>query len=184
MWFTQSRVHSQLFMRFAGDKDLILMQKGTDDFKILITTPGGIALKINFMHVLEVKLGWEMTKQDLTSTMGRYCILFSTIDGRHAVTLTQELQIEKVADAVYGPDRAAIPAVHTPPSDLSAEASARCEEKVSQKQFMRLMAAWRPYAFRIGSSSTVGVEGHAPTELDWQALCIILPISTGSASWG
>jgi hypothetical protein len=33
---------------------------------------------------------------------------FSTIDGRHAVTLTQELQIEKVADAVYGPDRAAI----------------------------------------------------------------------------
>jgi hypothetical protein len=43
---------------------------------------------------------------------------FSTIDGRHAVTLTQELQIEKVADAVYGPDRAAIPAVHTPPSDL------------------------------------------------------------------
>jgi hypothetical protein len=26
---------------------------------------------------------------------------FSTIDGRHAVTLTQELQIEKVADAVY-----------------------------------------------------------------------------------
>jgi hypothetical protein len=30
-------------MRFAGDKDLILMQKGTDDFKILITnTPGGI----------------------------------------------------------------------------------------------------------------------------------------------
>jgi hypothetical protein len=55
--FTQSRVHSQLFMRFAGDKDLILMQKGTDDFKILITnTPGGIALKINFMHVLEVKL--------------------------------------------------------------------------------------------------------------------------------
>jgi hypothetical protein len=48
-------------MRFAGDKDLILMQKGTDDFKILITTPGGIALKINFMHVLEVKLGWEMT---------------------------------------------------------------------------------------------------------------------------
>jgi hypothetical protein len=60
MWI-QSRVHSQLFMRFAGDKDLILMQKGTDDFKILITTPGGIALKINFMHVLEVKLGWEMT---------------------------------------------------------------------------------------------------------------------------
>jgi hypothetical protein len=54
--FTQSRVHSQLFMRFAGDKDLILMQKGTDDFKILINTPGGIALKINFMHVLEVKL--------------------------------------------------------------------------------------------------------------------------------
>jgi hypothetical protein len=44
--FTQSRVHSQLFMRFAGDKDLILMQKGTDDFKILITnTPGG-ALKL------------------------------------------------------------------------------------------------------------------------------------------
>jgi hypothetical protein len=40
MWI-QSRVHSQLFMRFAGDKDLILMQKGTDDFKILITTPGG-----------------------------------------------------------------------------------------------------------------------------------------------
>jgi hypothetical protein len=69
--FTQSRVHSQLFMRFAGDKDLILMQKGTDDFKILITnTPGGIALKINFMHVLEVKLGWEMTKQDLTSDYG------------------------------------------------------------------------------------------------------------------
>jgi hypothetical protein len=66
--FTQS--HSQLFMRFAGDKDLILMQKGTDDFKILITTPGGIALKINFMHVLEVKLGWEMTKQDLTSDYG------------------------------------------------------------------------------------------------------------------
>jgi hypothetical protein len=57
--FTQSRVHSQLFMRFAGDKDLILMQKGTDDFKILITNTGGIALKINFMHVLEVKLGWE-----------------------------------------------------------------------------------------------------------------------------
>jgi hypothetical protein len=66
--FTQSRVHSQLFMRFAGDKDLILMQKGTDDFKIL-TNPG-IALKINFMHVLEVKLGWEMTKQDLTSDYG------------------------------------------------------------------------------------------------------------------
>jgi hypothetical protein len=67
--FTQSRVHSQLFMRFAGDKDLILMQKGTDDFKILITNTGGIALKINFMHVLEVKLGWEI-KQDLTSDYG------------------------------------------------------------------------------------------------------------------
>jgi hypothetical protein len=40
---------------------------------------------------------------------------FSTIDGRHAVTLTQELQIEKV-DAVYGPDRAAIPAVHPLPA--------------------------------------------------------------------
>jgi hypothetical protein len=93
--FTQSRVHSQLFMRFAGDKDLILMQKGTDDFKILITnTPGGIALKINFMHVLEVKLGWEMTKQDLTSDYGSILHNFSTIDGRHAVTLTQELQIE------------------------------------------------------------------------------------------
>jgi hypothetical protein len=92
--FTQSRVHSQLFMRFAGDKDLILMQKGTDDFKILITTPGGIALKINFMHVLEVKLGWEMTKQDLTS-LWVDTAYFSTIDGRHAVTLTQELQIEK-----------------------------------------------------------------------------------------
>jgi hypothetical protein len=40
---------------------------------------------------------------------------------------------------------------------------------VSQKQFMRplMMAAGVSYAFRIGSSSTVGVEGHAPTELDW-----------------
>jgi hypothetical protein len=46
-----------------------------------------------------------------------------------------------VADAVW-PDRA-IPAVHTLPATWSAEASARCEEKVSQKQFMRLMmAAW------------------------------------------
>jgi hypothetical protein len=38
------------------------------------------------------------------------------------------------------------------------------------------MMAGVSYAFRIGSSSTVGVGGHAPTELDWQALCIILPI--------
>jgi hypothetical protein len=68
------------------------------------------------MHVLEVKLGWEMTKQDLTSDYGSILHNFSTIDGRHAVTLTQELQIEKVADAVYGPDRAAIPAVHTLPA--------------------------------------------------------------------
>jgi hypothetical protein len=46
-----------------------------------------------------------------------------------------------VADAVYGPE--AIPAVHTLPATWSAEASARCEEKVSQKQFMRplMMAA-------------------------------------------
>jgi hypothetical protein len=51
------------------------------------------------MHVLEVKLGWEMTKQDLGLWVDT--AYFSTIDGRHAVTLTQELQIEKVADAVW-----------------------------------------------------------------------------------
>jgi hypothetical protein len=41
-------------------------------------------------------------KQDLTSDYGSILHTFLTIDGRHAVTLTQELQIEKVADAVYG----------------------------------------------------------------------------------
>jgi hypothetical protein len=93
--FTQSRVHSQLFMRFAGDKDLILMQKGTDDFKILITNPGW-CFKINFMHVLEVKLGWEMTKQDLTSDYGSILHTFLPLMAG-TQSLTQELQIEKVA---------------------------------------------------------------------------------------
>jgi hypothetical protein len=35
--------------------------------------------------------------------LGRYCIL-STIDGS-TQSQTQELQMKKVADAVYGPDR-------------------------------------------------------------------------------
>jgi hypothetical protein len=67
--------------------------------------------------------------------------------------------------------------LHTPPSDL--ECHQQGEEKVSQKQFMRpLMGS----LFRIGSSSTVGVEGHTH-RVDWQALCIILPISR-KRSWG
>jgi hypothetical protein len=41
---------------------------------------------------------------------------FSTIDGRHAVTLTQELQIEKVADAVYGPDSSYTCSAHPLPA--------------------------------------------------------------------
>jgi hypothetical protein len=88
-----------------------------------------------------------------------------------------------VADAVYGPE--AIPAVHTLPATWSAEASARCEEKVSQKQFMRpLMMAACLMHLESAAVALFGVEGMHPQSWTGKLLCIILPISTGSASWG
>jgi hypothetical protein len=75
---------------------------------------------------------------------------------------------------VYGPDRAAVPVVHTPlPADWSAEASARCMEKVTQKQLMQplMSAAWASHThFESPAISLLASRGHAPTELDWRAL--------------
>jgi hypothetical protein len=115
-----------------------------------------------------------MTKQDLTADYGSIQHKFAVIEGRHAVTLTQEGQIEKVVTMMYGPDRANVPAVYTPlPPQWSKEASALCTESVAQNDFMRplMSAAWASHThFESSAIALLATQGQRPTALDLAAL--------------
>ena len=143
---TPSRVCKQVYFKFQGDEGLLLLGQITDDFKVIFTNNNdGHEIKQKLFDVLEGELKWKMTHQEPTSDYGSLKHEFAVIDGKNAVTLTQEAQLMKVVELVYGPQVEDIPEVYLPlPAEWSMSASAQCMELVDQRKFMQILmsAAW------------------------------------------
>ena len=87
----------------------------TDDFKLGHTDDEqGNGMYAEVMRVLQVKLGGEMTEQNPTEDYGSLRHEFVEIDGRAAVTLTQPTQIRRLAEAIFGSERADVPETFVP----------------------------------------------------------------------
>jgi hypothetical protein len=172
--FTQSVVVPQVFMRFRGDKGLIVLGQITDDFKLIHTDDAdGHAMYKELMEVLQVQCGWVMTESNPTGDFGSIMHAFSEgPEGRHVVTLTQPTQIKKAAELAFG-DLGSVPEVFTPlPPSWSAEASASCQEPVSQRDYMGLlmMAAWVTQTrFESPAISLLASRSQRPTRVDMEA---------------
>ena len=109
---TQSRVCRQVFFKLEGEDGLLLVGQITDEFKVLFTNnASGHELKRQLFTVLKDDLQWKMTHQEPTLDYGSIKHEFAVIGGRNAVTLTQEMQVVKVAELVYGPKLEDLPDV-------------------------------------------------------------------------
>ena len=171
----QSNVCSQLFYKFSGTKSLLIVGQTTDDFKLAHTDDDqGNAMYVDFMKFLQTELEWEMTEQNPTTDYASIRHTFHVLDGKSAVTLTQPTQIDKLVDAVFGPDREGIPATYLPlPVTWSALASGQCGDTVSTRDFLgRVMSAMWITQTRFESAAVplLATSSHRPTKVDMEAV--------------
>ena len=112
------------------------------------------------MRVLQVEMGWGMTEQNPTEDYGSLRHEFAEIDGRATVTLTQPTQIRKLAEAIFGSERADVPETLLPlPAAWSAVASAL------------MSASWISQTrFDLPAVSLLACRGQRPTQVDMEAV--------------
>ena len=172
---TQSKICRQVFFKLQGDDGLLLVGQLTDDLKAVHTdNADGYDMKQRLFEVLEKELGWKMTHQEPTKDYGSLTHTFAVIDGKQAVTLTQEAHIVKVAQLIYGPQLEDMPEVYLPlPKTWSTMASASCTELVDQKRFMQkvMSAAWAGQTrFESSAVALLACMVQRPTVLDDAAI--------------
>ena len=172
---TQSRVCRQVFFKLEGEDGLLLVGQITDDFKVLFTNnASGHELKRQLFKVLTEDLQWKMTHQEPTLDYGSIKHEFAVIGGKKAVTLTQEMQVVKVAELVYGPKLEGLPEVYLPlPREWSMVESAMCTELVDQRHFMKILmcAAWAGHThFESSAVALLACTAQRPTVLSLRAV--------------
>ena len=173
--FLQSVVCKQLFYKFAGERSLLGLGQTTDDFKLGHTDDEqGSGMYAEVMRVLQVEMGWGMTEQNPTEDYGSLRHEFVEIDGRAAVTLTQPTQIRRLAEAIFGSERADVPETFVPlPAAWSAVASAQCGEVVPVREYMSALmsASWISQTrFESPAVSLLACRGQRPTQVDMAAV--------------
>ena len=117
---------------------MLVLGHTTDDFKLGHTDDEqGSGMYAEVMRVLQVEMGWGMTEQNPTEDYGSLRHEFANIDGRATVTLTQPTQIRKLAEAIFGLERADVPETLLPlPAAWSAVVSALMSASwISQTRF-------------------------------------------------
>ena len=173
--FQQSVVCKQLFLKFAGERSLLVLGQTTDDFKLGHTEDVlGQGMYTEVMRVLQEEMGWVMTEQNPTEDYGSLRHEFADIEGRAAVTLTQPAQIGKLVEAIFGPGLDGITETLLPlPATWSAVMSVRCREEVPVRDYMSALmsASWITQTrFESPAMSLLACRSQRPTQVDMEAV--------------